>query len=68
MNIEIYYSEAHDRIYAAEKGTKQETDVTEQVVRAVMGKIGGVGYKIPVQSQGKIVAEIGMFLPELPEC
>jgi hypothetical protein len=33
-----------------------------------MGQIGGVGYKIPVQSQGKIVAEIGMFLPELPEC
>lgn len=68
MNIEIYYSEAHDRIYAAEIGTKQETDVTEQVVRAVMGKIGGIGYKIPVQSQGKIVVEIGMFLPEQPEC
>lgn len=68
MNIEIYFSEAHDRIYAAETGTKQETDVTEQVVRAVMGKIGGIGYKIPVQSQGKIVAEIGMFLPEQTEC
>ncbi|EME5107777.1 TPA: hypothetical protein ACKFMW_004262 [Enterobacter hormaechei] len=68
MNIEIYYSEAHDRIYAADKGTMQETDVTEQVVRAVMEQIGGIGYKIPVQSQGTIIAEIGMFQPEQTEC
>lgn len=62
MEIVIYHSEKHDLIFAAEKGSQWETDVTDQVLRAVADHIG-IGFKVPLQQQGNPVAEIGVFAP-----
>lgn len=62
MEIVIYHSEKHDLIFAAEKGSRRETDVTNQVLRAVADHIG-MGFKVPLEEQGRVVAEIGVLTP-----
>jgi hypothetical protein len=62
MEIVIYHSKKHDLIFAAEKGSRRETDVTDQVLQAIADHIG-MGYKVPLQQQGRVIAEIGVFTP-----